>query len=228
MDSLRSRDALHQPTLCYVTDRKALSGAGSQSIIERIRVAVDARVDWIQIREKDLSARELFILSREAIRVAEAAGGYTRVLVNDRLDVAVAVDADGVHLGRESVSVSDVARWCRSGNAPPGFLIGVSCHRIEEALEVEQAGASYIFFGPVYDTPSKRSFGSPQGIARFASVCGAVQLPVIAIGGMNQENAEGAVKAGAAGIAAIRLVQESKDAASLKRIIERLHRIPRE
>lgn len=216
------------PTLCYVTGRKALGGASSRRVIDRVRLAAEAGVDWIQIREKDLSTRELFTLTQDGVRSAAAGSGNTRVIVNDRLDIAVAAGAAGVHLGGESVAVSDVAHWCRAGNAPPGFLVGVSCHRMEEVLEAERAGASYVFFGPVYETPSKRSFGSPQGIARLTSVCSTLKIPVIAIGGLNEENAAEALKAGTAGIAAIRLFQESKDVASLKLLVERLHRIRRE
>jgi thiamine-phosphate pyrophosphorylase len=222
----------YQPTLCYVTDRNALSAIGSQSainrILDRILIAAEAGVDWIQLREKDLSTRELFTLSRDAIRIAEKASRGTRVIVNGRLDVAVAAGAAGVHLGVESMGASAVVHWCRSGNAPPGFLIGVSCHHIDEALQAERAGANYVVFGPVYDTPSKRLFGSPQGIARLSSVCRAVRIPVIAIGGLNGKNAAEALKTGATGIAAIRLFQQAKDVVSLKTVIDLLHRLPRE
>ena len=224
MSSYRSLHPHHRPTLCYVTDRKAGSAIGSQGVVEKIRTAVDAGADWIQIREKDLPARELFHLTQEAVRIAKAAT-QTRIIVNDRFDIAVAAGAAGVHLGGESIAVSEAVQWRRSGNAPPEFLIGVSCHELEEGLEAERAGASYVFFGPVYDTPSKRTFGPAQGIARLTDVCRAVRIPVIAIGGLTEENAPEALKAGAAGIAAIRLFQESKDGASLKQSVERLHRI---
>lgn len=225
MSSYRSLHPHHQPTLCYVTDRRAASAIGSQDIVEKIRTAAEAGADWIQIREKDLPARELFRLTQCAVRMAEKAAGRTRIIVNDRFDIAVAAGAAGVHLGGESIAVREAVQWRQSGNAPPEFLIGVSCHRLEEGLEAERAGASYVFFGPVYDTPSKRPFGPAQGIARLADVCRAVRIPVIAIGGLTEENARGALKAGAAGIAAIRLFQEAKDGASLKQSVERLHRI---
>jgi thiamine-phosphate pyrophosphorylase len=225
MFSYRSLHPHHEPTLCYVTDRRAVSAIGSQDIVEKIRTAADAGADWIQIREKDLPGRELFRLTQDAVRIAEEAGRQTRIIVNDRFDIAVAAGAAGVHLGGESIAVSEAVQWRRSGNAPPEFLIGVSCHRLEEGLEAERAGASYVFFGPVYDTPSKRAFGPAQGIARLTDVCRAVRIPVIAIGGLTEENAREALKAGAAGIAAIRLFQEAKDGASLKQSVERLHRI---
>jgi thiamine-phosphate pyrophosphorylase len=180
-------------------------------------------VDWIQIREKDLPARELLALAREAVGISQSAGGKTRVLVNDRLDVALAAGAAGVHLGRESVPAKDVVKWCREGNAPAAFLIGVSCHSVEETREAEKAGADYVFFGPVYDTPSKRAFGQPQGVERLAEASAAVRIPVIAIGGIDAQNAGECLRAGAAGIAAIRMFQEAKDGPALAEIIAQLH-----
>jgi len=217
--------AFRQPILCYVTDRTALQG-GSQNGFDRVQnkvlIAAAAGIDWIQIREKDLPTRELLTLAGDAVRIAHAASDGPRVILNDRLDIALAAGADGVHLGGESIVSAGVIQWCRRGNAPPEFLIGVSCHRIEEALEAERAGASYIFFGPVYDTPSKRSFGSPHGIARLTRVCEAVRIPMVAIGGVTETNAAETLRAGAAGIAAIRLFQESEDAESLGKVVERL------
>jgi thiamine-phosphate pyrophosphorylase len=216
-----------QNTLCYVSDRSSLpDGAGA--IVERIRFAAEAEADWIQIREKDLSTRELLALVQDAAGILKKVSRGARLIVNNRLDIALATGAAGVHLGGQSVGVFEVASWCRRGNAPPGFLIGVSCHCLEEALQAERAGASYVFFGPVCDTPSKRAFGSPLGLDRLGSVCAAVRIPVIAIGGMDEKNAEKSLHAGAAGIAAIRFFQDSTDVASLKPSLERLHRIVRE
>jgi thiamine-phosphate pyrophosphorylase len=189
-----------------------------------------AGVDWVQIRERDLQARELLELSRQAVAesivgsVMDEARQEVLVVVNDRLDVALAASAAGVHLGRESMAAGDVVRWCRSGKAPAEFLIGVSCHSLEEAQEAEETGASYVFFGPIFDTPSKRAFGPPQGLARLGEICRALQIPVIAIGGMNVENAAQCFGAGARGIAAIRLFQETTDPAALSDMVERLHR----
>jgi thiamine-phosphate pyrophosphorylase len=189
---------------------------------------MEAGVDWVQIREKDLPARDMLALAQEAIGAAAVrdreGAGKTLILINDRLDVALAAGAAGVHLGRESVPATEVVRWCRSGNAPADFRIGVSCHSLEEVLEAEAAGANYVFFGPVYDTPSKRRFGPAQGIARLADVCRAVRIPVIAIGGVNAENAAECLDAGAAGIAAIRMFQEVKDAQALKEALARIRR----
>jgi thiamine-phosphate pyrophosphorylase len=209
-----------KPIVCYVTDRKSLAvGGGGEGVLEKIRAAAGAGVDWVQIREKDLSGRELLALAREAV----AGGVGTRVIVNDRVDVALAAGAAGVHLGRESLNARDVVGWCRGGNAPAEFVVGVSCHGLEEARAAEKAGASYIFFGPVFDTPSKRGMGEPQGVARLGEICRSVTIPVLAIGGVGEENAADCIRAGAAGIAAIRMFQDARDDAAMQDVIERLH-----
>lgn len=209
-----------QPIICYVTDRKSLAaGEAGAGVLGKIRAAIAAGVDWVQIREKDLSAQELLGLARESVT---AAGG-ARVIVNDRLDVALAAGAAGVHLGRESLGAREVVSWCRGGHAPAEFLVGVSCHSLAEAREAERAGAGYIFFGPVFDTPSKRGMGEPQGLARLGEICRVVKFPVLAIGGVSEENAGECIRAGAAGIAAIRMFQDARDAETLKQAVTRLH-----
>ena len=211
--------ALKQPIICYVTDRKSLAeGEAGAGVLGKIRAAIAAGVDWVQIREKDLSAQELLGLARESV----AAAGGARLIVNDRLDAALAAGAAGVHLGRESLGAREVVSWCRGGHAPAEFLVGVSCHSLEDAREAEGAGAAYIFFGPVFDTPSKRGMGESQGIARLGEICRGVAIPVFAIGGVSEENAGECIRAGAAGIAAIRMFQSAKNSAALKDAIERL------
>jgi thiamine-phosphate pyrophosphorylase len=124
------------------------------------------------------------------------------------------------------VHAREVIRWIRAGNAPAAFLVGISCHSIEEIREAEDAGANYVFFGPVFDTPSKRSFGTPQGVARLQEACHSVQIPVIAIGGVNEENSSECIRAGAAGIAAIRMFQrEEMSSDAVKETIARLHQL---
>jgi thiamine-phosphate pyrophosphorylase len=216
-----------KPILCYVTDRRALEAVRSPSaraalsdertqpparaLLEAIRSAAAAGVDWIQIREKDLEARALAALVRQAIDRTRGTGA--RILVNDRLDVALAARAAGVHLGELSLPVERVTEWRRSAGCTE-FQLGVSCHSIEAARAAERRGADYIFFGPVFSTPSKASFGAPQGIERLREVCAAVKIPVLAIGGVDLENAASCMEAGAAGLAAIRLFQESQDVAA--------------
>jgi len=173
-----------------------------------IRRSVATGLDWIQIREKDLPTRTLLELARSAVAVAQRTA--TRVLVNDRLDIALAAEVAGVHLGEESLPVAAVARW-RRGTGKAGFLVGASCHSLVAAVEAERAGADYIFFGPVFATPSKAAYGPPQGIERLTEVCRSVRIPVLAIGGITLDNAPVCLAAGAAGLAAIRLFQESRD-----------------
>ena len=195
-----------------MTDRRELSpNADPAELLPLVERAGAAGVDWVQIREKDLSAREMLELSRRAVTAA----GTTKILVNERLDVALAAGAAGVHLGVESAPVAEVVRWCRAGHAAAEFLIGASCHSLAEAAAAESSGANYVFFGPVFATPSKLLYGAPQGIERLAEVCRQVCIPVIAIGGITAENADQCVRSGAAGIAAIRLFQQAADLAAL-------------
>jgi thiamine-phosphate pyrophosphorylase len=219
--------ALEKPIVCYVTDRQAFGPhPAAAQLGARIRSAVAAGVDWIQVREKDLSARDLFAATSEALTVGRAQRrpdkGALRVLVNDRLDVAIAARAHGLHLGQASVPVGEVFAWRRRGILPQDFALGVSCHDLEEARAAENAGADYIFFGPIFDTPSKRSFGPAQGIDRLSGVCKAVRVPVIAIGGVDQTNGGECIIAGAAGVAAIRMFQESNQDDQLRRAIDRI------
>jgi thiamine-phosphate pyrophosphorylase len=179
---------------------------------DSIRRAAAAGAGWIQIREKDLDSRSLAELVRFA--VAETRGTSARVLVNDRLDVALAANAAGVHLGENSLPVEVVSEWRRS-TGRLDFLIGVSCHSLESARAAERGGADYIFFGPVFATPSKAEFGAPQGTGRLREVCASSGIPVLAIGGVNAENARECIAAGASGVAAIRLFQDSADSAEL-------------
>lgn len=211
------------PIVCYVTDRKALgSEAALTPLLEQIRIAIAGGVDWIQIREKDLPANVLLALVRDAVAAAKSSPRRARVVVNDRLDVALAGGAAGVHLGTESIPAQEVVRWCRSGNAPAPFLVGVSCHSLEEARDAEEAGANYVYFGPVFETPSKRALGPAQGIARLTEVCRTVRIPVLAIGGIDEENGADCIRAGAAGLAAIRMFQEAADGNMLRSAIARL------
>lgn len=180
-------------------------------------------MDWVQVREPDLAARRLLALAGEAVRLSASLTPAARVLVNDRLDVAIATEAAGVHLGGESLPVEDVVRWRGRGDGRPDFLIGVSCHSLVAVERAEWAGADYVFFGPIFDTPSKRNFGAPQGLARLGAICSAVKIPVIAIGGITATNAADCVQAGARGIAAIRLFQDAVDASSVRGLVSQLH-----
>ncbi len=210
------------PILCYVTDRRSLPlatpSAEFSALPQKIAELARFRVDWVQIREKDLSARQLIALMQETARCLPAQpgkdSGATRILINDRADVALTQGAAGVHLGENSVAVDEVKRLVESRVSTTDFLLGVSCHSLEGAKSAAAGGADYIFFGPVFATPSKAAFGEPQGVKRLAEVCRSVSIPVLAIGGITVENAATCFTAGAAGIAAIRLFQDAPDPAA--------------
>jgi thiamine-phosphate pyrophosphorylase len=207
--------------LCYVTDRKALAREPDEQVrllLAKIERAAWAGVDWIQIREKDLSGRELMTLVSGAVeRVPETC----RILVNDRLDVAVACAAGGVHLGEQSIPVEQARKLWRKQNVSGRFLVGASTHSVRSVQAAQESGADYVIFGPVYATPAKEPFGSPQGVERLAEVCESLSLPVIAIGGITLENSRECVAVGAAGIAAIRLFQNAADIAAVVRELRR-------
>jgi thiamine-phosphate pyrophosphorylase len=207
------------PLLCYVTDLQSLSAAeptdARAALLDRIEAAAAAGVDWIQIREKQLSARECTSLTLEALRrsasSAARAGKRSRIIVNDRLDVALATNAGGAHLGENSLPPNEARQLVRALHREADFLIGVSCHSLEAAKSAERGGAEYLFFGPVFETPSKAAYGPPQGLHRLAEVCRSVSIPVLAIGGITLANCAACFSSGVSGIAAIRLFQDSRE-----------------
>lgn len=201
---------IRKPLLCYVTDGQAglhPSRASIERLLEKITHAANAGVEWIQIREKDLLARQLAEIFQEARRVPKEC----RMLINDRLDVAIAVGAGGVHLGEKSVSVADAKRMVFRQRNLDNFVVGASVHSLEAALKSEQEGADYLIFGPIFATPSKVSYGPAQGLPQLEKVSRSVSIPVLAIGGITQQSAQECLDHGAAGIAAVRLFQESKN-----------------
>ncbi|HEY4683139.1 MAG TPA: thiamine phosphate synthase [Candidatus Acidoferrales bacterium] len=207
-----------KPLLCYITDRKQLPGGDPLPVI---RAAVAAGVDFIQIREKDLATRPLLELARAAVAMARPDGigasrSATRVLVNDRLDVALAAGADGVHLGTESVAVGVVREQY------PDLLIGASSHNLEEITRAAKEGANFAVFGPVFETASKLGYGPAVGLDALREAVKAVKIPVLALGGVTVENAKSCLDAGAAGIAAISLFQT---AGLLAPLVEELGRL---
>ncbi len=225
MSLLNNSGPRSNPLLCYVTDRRSLPGVAPEAwfsaLVQKIEQVASAGVHWVQIREKDLSARELAALTRQILwsTALSSKRRGVRILVNDRLDVALAEHAGGVHLGEKSLPVQEAKRLVQSsslqGSGSGDFLFGVSCHSLQAAQTAESSGADYVFFGPVFATPSKASFGAPQGLDRLAEVCRAVAIPVIAIGGITLENAACCQNSGAAGLAAIRLFQEVDHPASI-------------
>lgn len=187
--------------LCYITDRHQLP---SEALLLRVQQAIRAGVDLVQIREKDLATRELLGLAMSAVETARQAGmAGTRVVVNDRLDVALAAAAHGVHLGTTSMPAQVVR-----GIVSSDFLVGVSCHSLEEALAAESAGADYLVLGPIFETPSKLAYGPPLGLEKLREVTARVKIPVLALGGITRERVKPCLEKGAAGIAGIRIFQD--------------------
>jgi len=171
----------------YVTDRR------QGNILDYAERAIRSGVDMIQIREKDLPARELLELACKVRDIA--AGTRTRILVNDRLDVALAAGIDGVHLPGNGLPPERVRTFVK--------VLAVSTHTLEEAIDAERARADFIVFGPVFDTPGKTAVG----LEPLREVTSRVKVPVLAIGGITAANSSQVLSAGAAGIAGIRLFQ---------------------
>jgi len=183
---------------CYITDRTLLPpGVDLLDVIAR---TLAQGVDWVQIREKDLPARDLHEFVARALGLPRPPG--SKILVNTRVDVALAAGAHGAHLPAGSPSPRI---WCPL--APGGFLLGVSCHTIEELKVAEDEGADYAVFGPVFTPLSKTSDLPAVGLGELGAAARAVRIPVLALGGISYENAQSCMEAGAAGIAAISMFQ---------------------
>lgn len=193
--------------LYYITDRSQFGGTEAErrgQLLEKIGQAARGGVDLIQLREKDLSTRELECLGREAVKKIRVPGTRTRLLINSRVDVALAVGAHGVHLRSRDISPQEVRRIWHLADGPGKPIIAVSCHSEEEVLRSAQAGAHYAVLGPIFEKT-----GTPQvlGLEILHSAC-QHDIAVLALGGIRLENARSCIQAGAKGIAAIRLFQK--------------------
>jgi len=190
------------PVICLVTDRH--TSGGVEGVVAHVARAARAGVQLIHIRERDLEARTLTALVARCLEAVR--GTRTRVVVNDRLDVALAAGAHGVHLRAESMPGVRVRAV-----TPPGFLIGRSVHAREEAARVEAAGGlDYLVFGTVFASASKPG-RAPAGPPALAEVVQAVRVPVLAIGGVTPDNLHEVAATGAAGFAAITLFTAPSD-----------------
>lgn len=190
------------PLVYLITEGKAKADNFVESagqILKLIEIAVENRISLVQIREKFLTARLLFGLTRRAAEITK--NSETKLLVNDRADLALAAGADGVHLTENSLSVKTIRR-----NFPKDFVIGVSCHTLAAVLQAKKENANFAVFSPIFPTPNK---GAAQGTEKLKAACAAAaDYPVIALGGIDETNFQSALKAGARGVAAIRLLND--------------------
>lgn len=208
--------------LTYLITSGATSGETTVASVEfdallsLVRSAVAAHVSLVQLREKNLSARMLHDLAARASRLA--CGSATRVVVNDRADIAHAAGCDGVQLTTRSLAAAVVRRAFGED-----FLIGISTHSLAEARAARDGGADFAVFGPVFDTPSKRAYGLPLGLEVLREAAHALSpFPLVAVGGIDEENVREVLRAGAAGVAAIRLFANGQNLARQVHHIESL------
>jgi thiamine-phosphate pyrophosphorylase len=198
--------------LYLVTDRNQTQGRDLLWVLEQ---ALDGGVKAVQLREKDLAGKELFLLAEKARNLC--ARYRAEFFINDRIDIACAVNADGVQLGKTSLPI-EIARELLGRN---GFL-GASTHSLEEARDAERQGADFILFGPVYFTPSKASYGAPQGLSSLKKIVENVMVPVYAIGGIKPENVAEVIGTGARGVALISAVMDAVDPKLASESIQKL------
>lgn len=199
----------------YVITDETIAGGRSHAEIARLAVLGGAGI--IQLRDKHLSCAGLTAVGREIAGITRKAGAV--FIVNDRLDVAMACGADGVHIGQDDMSVRTARQL-----APPGFIIGVSVRSMEEAGEAERDGADYLALSPVFFTTSKDDAGPGHGLERLREIRRAVSIPVIAIGGINRQNVRDVIEAGADGIAVISAVVASPEIITAARDLRELVR----
>lgn len=187
--------------LYLITDRNQ---TGNLRLIDVVEEALKGGVKGIQLREKDLSSRELYELAYDMRKLTTKYGA--RLLINDRVDIALAVEADGVHLGLNSLPIHRVRRLLGADR-----LIGLSCHNQVNAIMAQENGADFITFGPVYYTPSKANYGKPVGVDRLEIVSHLLEIPVFALGGIKKNNITEVMAAGAAGISLVSAIIADDD-----------------
>ncbi len=202
-------------SLYLVTDRSALPATSLQDAVES---CLAAGLKAVQLREKDMVVRDLLGLAH-TLRDSTRRHG-AKLLINDRADVALAIGADGVQRAGTSLPVSALRAI-----SPSGFLIGASVHAVDEARAAESAGADFLLFGPVYDTPSKRQHGPPQGLAALEQVSSALGIPVFGVGGVTPDRVAEVMRTGAAGVAVIgAILAAERPADAVKAFLDALGR----
>jgi len=195
----------HLPPLYVVTDRHQIGAGEFLSVLENI---ISEGGLMLQLREKDLPTRTLLTWAQTILPWAERY--HVPFLINDRVDVVLATGAHGVHLRGNSLPINKV-RDCLG----PDRLIGVSVHSVDEAVQREKEGASFIVLGPIYDTPSKRAYGSPLGTTILEEACQRCEIPIFAIGGMSVSRVAAIKNTGASGVAVISSIFQSTTPAEI-------------
>jgi thiamine-phosphate pyrophosphorylase len=201
-----------------ITDRRV---AGDRSILDVVRAAIRGRASVVQLREKTATTREMVELGQALHAITRQAG--IPLIINDRLDVALAIAAEGVHVGHDDMPVSLARRLIG-----PDLLLGASPETVGEARQMEHEGADYLGVGDVYGTPSKSDAGIPIGVDGLTEVIRAVSIPVVAIGGITWENAGAVIQAGAAGVAVISAIVGAPDPEAAARRLRELVNVKRE
>ncbi len=201
-----------------ITDRRLARGRSHEEIAA---AAIAGGATVVQLRDKDLTTRQMVETAARMLAVTRPAG--VPLVINDRVDVALAVDADGVHLGPDDLAVGAARRILG-----PARLVGASAGTVDEAVQAEREGADYLGVGSVFHTSSKPDAGSPIGIEGLRRIVQAVRLPVVAVGGITHGNAAEAIRAGAAGVAVISAVVAAADIAAATRSLVEVVRAARQ
>ena len=195
---MRDKERLNNLFFTLITDRNHCK----QPFIDTISLALKGGIKTVQLREKGLATHELYSIAYELRKITS--DFKANLIINDRVDIALAVEADGVHLGWESLPFGVVRKLL-------GFekLIGVSTHNRQEALQAQEYGADYITFGPIFDTPSKAGLLKPTGVEEIQKLKNEINLPIVALGGINEKNVESVLNGGADGIAVISSIMQA-------------------
>ena len=206
-----SKPILYLITRGVCTEATTASSSEFQNILGQVSAAVEAGVNLIQIREKNLTTRVLFELTERAAEITQKSA--TRLLINDRADVAAGAGADGVHLTTRSLGAAVIRQTFGDQ-----ILIGASTHSLAEATAARDAGADFVVFGPVFETESKAQYGEPVGLQKLVNATRALQgFPILALGGINTRNAADCLRAEASGIAGIGLFSDMRN---LKMVVD--------
>jgi len=195
---MRDKERLNNLFFTLITDRNHCK----QPFIDTISLALKGGIKTVQLREKGLATHELYSIAYELRKITS--DFKANLIINDRVDIALAVEADGVHLGWQSLPFWIVRKLL-------GFekLIGVSTHNRQEALQAQSCGADYITFGPIFDTPSKAGLLKPVGVEEIQKLKNEIDLPIVAVGGINEKNVESVLNGGADGIAVISSIMQA-------------------